>query len=192
MKHLNSLLEYRKTFYDYVDAFKKVDLKKQNELRTRLILDAPKAEAGLLGANVPHWMDYGSPAGGYKRMSITHELPEFVKNQFSTLGAEDDTLAKIDDMFLRAIGIYENNRLRSLLNIFNPFLWINALVRLLLLPIFTILDIRPSKQERGFWWFLQVFLRIPAYYITVVHPILSLLGYSEAEKEIINKIMALF
>ncbi len=190
--HLNSLLEYRKSFHESVDAYKESALHQQTELRAKLIVNAPKAEAGLLGANVPHWMNYGSRAGGYRQMSITHELPELVRNQFSTLGAEDDTLSKIDDMYLRAIGIYENNKRRAFFNIFNPFLYINALVKLLLLPIFTILDIKPAKQERGVWWFLQLILRIPAYYITVIHPLINLLGYSEAENEIINKILVTF
>lgn len=190
--HINSLHEYRKSFHEYVDAYKEDDLQHQSELRAKLIVNAPKAEAGLLGANVPHWMDYGSRAGGYRQMSITHELPELVRNQFSTLGAEDDTLSKIDDMYLRAIGIYEDNKRRAFFNTFNPFLYINALVKLLLLPIFTILDVKPSKQERGLWWILQLILRIPAYYITVIHPLINLLGYSETENEIFSKILANF
>lgn len=188
-KNLTRLLSYRKTFHDYVSAFEKQNKNNLNKLRTSIIIQAPKIETALLGANILPWMDYGSRAGGYRSMSLTHELPEFVKNQFSTLGSEDDTLQKIDDIYLRAIGIYEDNRLRSILNVFNPFLYINALVKVLLLPIFTILDIKPANQDSGVWHVFQIALRIPAYYITVINPLILLLGFSEWEKSIIEQLL---
>lgn len=191
-RNLNILLEYRKIFHNYFEAYRKEDPKAISELRTRLVMNAPKAEEALVNANVYPWMEYGSQAGGYRQISITHELPEFVKNQVSRLGSEDDTLAKIDDMYLRAIGIYGNNKLHSLLNMFNPFLYINALVKIFLLPFFTILDVKPIKQDNGIWWFLQLLLRIPTYYVMVVHPLIILFGKSNLENKFFERIINLF
>jgi hypothetical protein len=192
MTQLNTLLKYRNTFHQYVDAYRNEQNTKISELRTKLIIGAPKAESALLSANLYHWMDYGSRAGGYRRMSITHELPEFVKNQFSTLGSDDDTLQKIDDIYLRAIAIYDNNKLRSLFNIINPFLYINSLVRILFSPIFAIFDIKPINQDSGIWLVLQIIFRLPAYYITVIHPLIILFGGVELEKQVINNFLNYF
>lgn len=191
-RQLNRLVGYRKTFHEYTEAYNHKDSINLNVLRGVLITNAPKAEMALLGANVPHWMQYGSQAGGYNQVSITHELPQLVKNQFSVLGNSDDTLQKIDDMYIRAIGIYESNKLRAFLNLFNPFLYINIIVKLIFIPIFTIFDINPIQQETGVWKVLQTILRIPTYYITVVHPIIGLFGLSANEKVVIEQLLTYF
>lgn len=188
-KQLKIVSEYRNVFHKYVESYSKENLKKLAELRSKLITDAPKVENAFISSNVPHWMDYGSPASGYRKMSITHELPEFVKNQFDILGNSDDTLQKIDDMYLRVISIYSNNVKRSIINTFNPFLYVNYLVSILFLPIFTIFDIKPEKRENGIWHLLQILMRFPAYYVTVIHNIIVIFGKGDFEKELFNNIL---
>ena len=189
--NLQSLINYRKTFHEYIQSYENNESIKLKELRTDLIISSPKVESALFSVNILPWMDYGSQASGYRRMSITHEIPEFVKCQYDLLGHDDETLQKIDDVYLRAIGIYQNNKIQSLLNVINPFLYINIFVKVLLLPIFTIFDIKPIKQESGMWLILQFVLRIPAYYITVIHPIIVLMGYSEFEQDTLKKIVGI-
>lgn len=191
-KYLNKLINFRTIFHKYANAYEKQEQDQVSKLRAELIANAPLVEEAFLGVRMPYWMEYGSSAGGTTTISITHSLPELVKKQFTYVGSSDDTLAKVDDMYIRAISLYTSNNLHSILNIINPFLWINALVKLLFLPLFTILDIKPANQETGIWWILQFILRIPAYYVTVIHPLIILFGKTDVERQVFNAILNYF
>jgi hypothetical protein len=56
-KQLNTLLKYRNTFHEYVDAYKNEHGKEISELRTKIIVTAPGVENALLSANIYPWMD---------------------------------------------------------------------------------------------------------------------------------------
>lgn len=180
--NLSKLTSYYQLLQDYKKAYQGDDRMRLRELRNMVIMDAPRAESALMAVGILPFMTYGSRATGSVSISITHQFPELVKKQYTILGRDDDTLEKVDDMYLRAIGIYKGNKIRSILNSFNPFLYVNMLVKVLMLPVYSVLDVPEENQDRGFWSLFQLLLRIPSYYITVLHPILLLLDKAEWER----------
>ena len=151
----------------YVKNYQKNNQTELTAIRNRIMLKSNKIEGIFLQANVLPIMSYGSMASGYAAHNITSEIPFFVREQFGILGGDDDTLLKIQDMYLRTVGLYEDNKIRSILNIANPFLYIKIATDIFLIPLYKLFNVPGSKQNVGIWSFIKFIKNTIAYIATL-------------------------
>jgi hypothetical protein len=151
----------------YVQNYQKNNQTELVAIRNRIMLKSNKIEEIFLQANVIPIMSYGSMASGHVAHNITSEIPFFVKEQFGILGSDDDTLLKIQDMYLRTMGLYKDNRKRSIFNIVNPFLYIKIVTDIFLVPLFKLFNVPESKQNVGIWNLIKSIKNIIAYIATI-------------------------
>lgn len=152
---LNSMINYLELLNKYIESYREENSNHVAEVRSKMMYQADKIEKYFLDVNMPPVMNYGSAVMGHTSYSIVQSFPFFVQTSNNPLNRGNNQLGIIKDMYDRAIGIYRDNTLKSLLNTLNPFAYIRYLVDILFSYILSLLMVNEERQATGVWKIIQ-------------------------------------
>lgn len=161
----------------YCNYYSEDKILESEKLRVNMMKDAKEIEDLFWIAGTPPIMSLGSRAAGMQQLSIVQSFPKIIESSYESFGSIS-IFNTARDMYLRVIGIYEKNRLRSLLNIINIFLFIRVVISIFLNPVFEIFNVDENAQRKGVWGGIVKLINLIGYLI-VIWELITLLGLNQ-------------
>lgn len=178
-KRIKELVEFRELIVNY---FNEEDDFEKQRLRSKINIKLQKIHSLIEESGVLTLAFYTSPPilGGKKE---TIELLQVIFNLNSYNGIQPND---ITDPIERSIGVYEDDKINSILRTINPFFWINKIIKIIVKIPFDILGVAGFPQVKIEESFFGKIIKFILYLITAIIiptlPILYSLGYLDKFK----------